>query len=233
MSNSYFRFKQFTIYQDQCAMKVGTDGTLLGAWVDVSMSGNVLDIGTGTGLVSLMIAQRAPQASVCAIDIDADAVRQAQSNVGMSQWEGRISVINSSLQNFTMGKYDTIVSNPPFFVDSLTCPDPKRSLARHAQNLTYQELIYGVMRLLTNDGSFSVIVPFDCFDALNNSAILAGLFLVRKCAVKSTPAKSVRRYLITYRRSPVELADCQCVCIEDGQHGQSEWYKKLTEDFYL
>jgi tRNA1Val (adenine37-N6)-methyltransferase len=233
MSNNYFKFKQFTVFQEHCAMKVGTDGTLLGAWTDVSKSKKVLDIGTGTGLISLMLAQRTLEADICAIDIDKDAVCQAKLNVGMSQWQNRITVECARFQDFNRDKYDTIVSNPPYFIDSLTCPDKKRSAARHAQSLTYSELIDGVTRLLTEDGCFSVIVPFNCFEQLNDEALFSGLSLVRKYAVKTTPQKPIRRFLLAYKKMSVANVDEQNKCIEDEHHHPSEWYMNLTKDFYL
>lgn len=113
MSNIYFKFKQFTVYQDRCAMKVGTDGTLLGAWTDVTKSRTILDIGTGTGLIALMLAQRSLTTQITAIDIDIDSVMQAESNVALSPWRDRIKILSSSLQDFNGSGYDTIVSNPP------------------------------------------------------------------------------------------------------------------------
>src|SRR5574344_78435 len=233
MSNNYFKFKQFTVFQDRCAMKVGTDGTLLGAWADVSEAKNILDVGTGTGLISLMLAQRASAANICAIDVDRDAVSQAQSNVNMSQWHNRIVVECISFQQIDHVKYDTIVSNPPYFFDSLKCTDSQRSVARHAQFLTYSELIEGVVRLLTDEGRFSVIVPSNCFQRINDEAIFSGLFLVKKYAVKTTPKKSVRRFLLTYQKKPETCVDEQEVCIEDERHNKSNWYANLTKDFYL
>lgn len=167
MSNIYFKFKQFTVYQDRCAMKVGTDGTLLGAWTDVTKSRTILDIGTGTGLIALMLAQRSLTTQITAIDIDIDSVMQAESNVALSPWCDRVKVFCSSLQDFNGSGYDTIVSNPPYFVNSLKCPNGHRTLARHTASLSYKDLFDGVTRMLSDDGEFSVIIPFDCRDQMN------------------------------------------------------------------
>ena len=145
MPNPYFRFKKFTVYHDRCAMKVGTDGVLLGAWVNVS-GDNILDIGTGTGLISLMMAQRNEKAVIDAIDIDSDAVSQAKDNIGNSPFSNRINSWNASLQEFSSKvekRYDVIVSNPPFFVQSLKSPNKERSVARHTDSLPVADLIKG------------------------------------------------------------------------------------------
>lgn len=131
MPNPYFSFKQFTVYHDRCAMKVGTDGVLLGAWADVVSARNILDIGTGTGLISLMMAQRC-NARIRAVDIDADAVEQARGNVAASPWQDRIEVELQDICHFTSETlFDVIVSNPPYFTDSLKCPGKQRNIARH------------------------------------------------------------------------------------------------------
>src|SRR5574344_2567439 len=131
MSNSYFRFKQFSVFQERCAMKVGTDGVLLGAWAKVDAANRILDIGTGTGLVALMLAQRST-AMITAVEIDEEAAIQAEENFCQSPWANRFEVVNSDITSYeTDALFDVIVSNPPYFVDSLQCPDGQRSLARH------------------------------------------------------------------------------------------------------
>ena len=163
MPNPYFRFKKFTVYHDRCAMKVVTDGVLLGAWVNVS-GDNILDIGTGTGLISLMMAQRNEKARIDAIDIDSDAVSQAKDNIGNSPFGNRINSWNASLQVFCSKaekRYDVIVSNPPFFVQSLKSPNKERSLARHTDSLPVADLIGLSAPLLSQRGRMSFIYPFD------------------------------------------------------------------------
>ena len=161
MPNPYFSFKQFTVYHDRCAMKVGTDGVLLGAWVDVVSARNILDVGTGTGLISLMMAQRC-NAQIRAVDIDADAVEQARGNVAASPWQDRIEVELQDICHFTSETlFDVIVSNPPYFTDSLKCPERQRNIARHTDLLDFDKLAESAARLLHSEGVFSVIIPAD------------------------------------------------------------------------
>lgn len=230
MANDYFQFRQFTVYQGRCAMKVGTDGTLLGAWAHGGPT--VLDIGTGTGLIALMMAQRFPEASVVGVDIDGEAIEQARENVVRSPFAGQIQLVNADIRCFQPSAFAAIVSNPPYFVDSLECPDEQRTLARHTSSLTYRELMAAVVRLLTDDGEFSVVIPFDCKPLLEAEAALAGLFKVRECAVRTTPHKQPRRYLLAFRRHPCELERSEGV-IETAPNVRSEWYQQLTNDFYL
>ena len=161
MGNSVFIFKEFAVKQDACAMKVGTDGVLLGAWA--RGGSRVLDIGTGTGLIALMMAQRFPEAEIEAIDIAEAACLQAKENVANSVFARRVRVVRAALQQYVGPKsFDCIVSNPPFFVDSLHNPDALRSMARHTSTLSYRELFAGVGRLLVPEGRFSAIIPADC-----------------------------------------------------------------------
>ena len=147
-----FRFKQFTIHQDACAMKVGTDGVLLGVLADVTAATHLLDIGTGTGLVALMLAQRNPSMSIDAIEIDSKAAKQAAENVAQSPWP-QIRVHCAALQTYTANQpYNLIVSNPPYFVNSLKAPKAARTTARHTDSLSFNELVEGVDRLLSPAG---------------------------------------------------------------------------------
>lgn len=241
MSNSYFSFKQFTVHQERCAMKVGTDGTLLGAWA--RGGAHILDIGTGTGLIALMMAQRFPEASVDAIDIDADACEQARQNVAASPFAARIQVHESSLQNYKLycpsedsslsspltplsSYYDSIVSNPPYFEQSLKAPDAQRSMARHTDSLSYRDLMNGIGHLLDSDGEFSVVIPFDCRSSLEMEAVMVGLYPSRVCAVKTSPRKPARRYLLAFRKHPGEIETSELVMNSDAYHD-------LVKDFYL
>lgn len=232
MANDYFRFRQFTIRQEHCAMKVGTDGTLLGAWARGGR--RILDIGTGTGLIAIMMAQRNPEASVVGIDIQGDAVIQACENVAESPFCSRISILDADIRTFHYQdlQYDAIVSNPPYFVSSLECPDNQRTLARHTSSMSYRELMQAVNRLMTEDGEFSIVIPFDCKPLLEQEAHLAGLFKVRECAVRTTPQKPPRRYLMAFRKHTGELELSEGV-IQDAPNIRSHWYHELTKDFYL
>ena len=230
MSND-FSLKQFNIRQERAAMKVGTDGLLLGAWADGV--GLILDIGTGTGLIALMMAQRFSGAIVDAIDIDPDAALQAKENVEDSPFADRVTVICTSLQEFDIAKrYDAIVCNPPYFTQSLLPPDSKRTLARHAVALPFDELFRHSSRLLANGGVFSIIVPFDVELKIMVSAAVNGFFLVRRCTVSTTPSKSPRRLLMAFALAPQPVND-ERGTIHASNSEYSEWYKKLTCDFLL
>ena len=211
-------------------MKVGTDGTLLGAWARGGQT--VLDIGTGTGLIALMMAQRFPEAQVVGVDVDPEAVAQARENVAASPFASRIQLLHADIRTLHHSSFTTIVSNPPYFVDSLACPDGQRTLARHTASLSYRELMQAVCRLLADDGEFSVVIPFDCKARMEAEATLAGLFKVRECAVKTTPRKQPRRYLMAFRKHPADLELAEGV-IETSPNVRSSWYQELTKDFYL
>lgn len=222
-----FRFKQFKIEQDECAMKVGTDGVLLGAWA--YGGSRILDVGTGTGIIALMMAQRYHEASVMAIDIDLGAVRQATANVKASPFTSQIVVEQAKVQDMdeTLSAcFDAVVSNPPFFIDALQAPDLQRNIARHAETLTYADLMTAANRLLSDEGELSVIVPFDYRRRMDDEAIFQGFFPSRVCAVRTTPKKPVRRYLLAYRKQP-------CPCEQTELVIGDEKYTTLTSDFYL
>lgn len=235
MSNDYFQFRQFVVHQQRCAMKVGTDGTLLGAWA-AAPSGQcrILDIGTGTGLIALMMAQRYPEAEVTGIDIDEDAVAQAVENVRLSPFSERVCIYRQDIVNFTdIIGFDAIVSNPPYFVDSLACPDDQRTIARHAVSLTYEQLMHQVYRLLKDEGRFSVVVPSDCRAKIEAAACLEGFFTTRVCLIKTTPRKQPKRQLIEFQKHPVSELDISEGVIEVSPNVRSEWYQQLTKEFYI
>ena len=223
MQKVMFQFKQFTIEQELCAMKVGTDGVLLGAWAKGGP--RILDIGTGTGIIALMMAQRYPEAQVTAIDIDEGAVRQAEQNVSQSPFLGRISVLQQAVQEH-LGEYESIVSNPPFFIDSLQAPDEQRNMARHTATLSYAELMKAAYRLLADNGEFSVVIPFDYRRRMEDEAVFVGFFPSRVCGVKTTERKPAKRYLLAFRKHP-------CPCQKEQLTIGSEDYQALTSAFYL
>ena len=235
MSNDYFQFRQFVVHQQRCAMKVGTDGTLLGAWA-AAPSGQcrILDIGTGTGLIALMMAQRFPEAEVTGIDIDEDAVAQADENVRLSPFSERVRIYRQDIVNFTdIIGFDAIVSNPPYFVDSLACPDDQRTIARHAVRLTYEQLMHQAYHLLKDEGRFSVVVPSDCRAKIEAAACLEGFFTTRVCLIKTTPRKQPKRQLIEFQKHPVSELDISEGIIEVSPNVRSEWYQQLTKEFYI
>lgn len=230
MANNYFKFKEFTVWQQHCAMKVGTDGTLLGAWAKGGE--RILDVGTGTGLIALMMAQRFPLAQVVGIDIDAQAVHQARENVEASPFAQRI-IVEQADANMFEGRFDCVVSNPPFFEKSLTCPDSQRTTARHDENFSYAGLFALGRRVLTELGCLSLVAPYDYRNRVLEEASLNGFFLHREWAVKTTPKKQPRRYLFCFALGSAEEIDRGTGVIEDAPGQRSEWYQQLTSDFYL
>lgn len=236
MRRGGFTFKQFHIDHSRCAMKVGTDGTLLGAWAALPPHAKkILDIGTGSGLIAIMAAQRHPTAKITAIDIDKDCVLQATENAVASPWAERIEVIETPLQEYSPEeKFDVIISNPPYFADSMHSPDRQRTTARHTASLSFKELTDGVLRLLADDGLFAVILP-TAESELLLSASRGRLFTWRRCEVWSTPESGARRIMLELKREPPkDLAKKAKIIIEQGgRHVYSEEYKALTADFYL
>ena len=235
MSRDSFTFKQFVVHQDRCAMKVGTDGTLLGAWAELNQyDGRVLDIGTGTGLIALMMAQRYPEAHVTAIDIDEMAVSQAAENVRNSPFTNRIKVLMADVKTFeTTEMFDSIVCNPPFFNNVLLCPDNQRTQARHTLSLSYRDLMAAAWRLLSEEGLFSVIIPNNFFQQLESEAHLAGFFLTRVFCVRTIEGRPIKRYLLELSKKPHNELIKKDVVIEIAPNIRSEWYRELTQDFYI
>jgi tRNA1Val (adenine37-N6)-methyltransferase len=212
-------------------MKVGTDGLLLGAWAQGGSS--VLDIGTGTGLIALMMAQRFPEAHVDAIDIDADAASQAEDNARRSPFADRVAVRCVSLQEYVAEmEYDSIVCNPPFFAQSLQSPDSKRTLARHSIALPFDDLFRHARRLMSEDGVLSIVVPSDALSQIETAAVMNNLFLVRRCLVRTTRKKPARRLLLSFSQKPSPFHDEEGV-IQEVVNEPSEWYRNLTCDFLL
>ena len=235
MANDFFQFKQFTIHQQHCAMKVGTDGTLLGSWASAPAGAcRILDVGTGTGLIALMMAQRFPEARVTGIDIDTDAVGQASENALESPFKERIMIREGDVTSMEDADgFDAIVCNPPFFDRSLTCPDQQRTEARHTVSLTYRQLMESAFRLLKDDGRLSVIIPSDCRSRLESEAHLVGFFISRICSIQTTPKKAPKRYMIEFRKQPVKEIDTECGIIELLPQERSPWYQQLINDFYI
>ena len=212
-------------------MKVGTDGLLLGAWAQGGK--HVLDIGTGTGLIALMMAQRFPDAHVDAIDIDADAASQAEDNARRSPFADRVAVRCVSLQEYVAEReYDSIVCNPPFFTQSLQSPDSKRTLARHSVALPFDDLFRHARRLMSDDGVLSIVVPSDALSQIETAAVMNNLFLVRRCFVRTTRKKPARRLLLSFSQKPSPFHDEEGV-IQEAVNEPSEWYRNLTCDFLL
>lgn len=235
MANEYFKFKRFTVHQDKCAMKVGTDGTLLGAWAQAPQEpSRILDIGTGTGLIALMMAQRYPNASIVGIDIDPAAVAQARDNVTASPFADRISIYEADICHFDENAtFDSVICNPPFFTGDLICPDTQRAVARHTISLSYHNLISSAYKLLSANGCFSVIIPIESQSNFESEALMGGFYLSRLFRVKTTPVKKPKRCLIEFKKIPVSKVVNTCEVIETNPGIRSDWYKELTRDFYI
>lgn len=232
MPNTYFSFKQFTIHHDRCAMKVGTDGVLLGAWTDISTAQRILDIGTGTGLIALMLAQRS-QASITAIDIDRDAVEQACENAAASPWGNRINISQQDICHYKPEHYfDVIVSNPPYFINALKCPDNKRNRARHTDDLSFEDLITHAANLLSTDGIFSVIIPTDGMSDFLKICECNQLYLYRQTLIHTIPNALPKRVLLAFKKDTTECI-VNHLTIELSRHIYSDEYIALTKDFYL
>lgn len=218
-------------------MKVGTDGVLLGAWADVGNVKKVLDVGTGSGLIALMLAQRNKEVTIDAIDIDMDAVNQTEWNVDNSPFADQIKVQHISLNELaaiSSCKYDAIVSNPPFFVQSLQSPNKQRTLARHTQSLSMTDLLAASAKLLSERGCFSVIYPSDQKELLLENSEKVGLFMKRITDVYSTPqATTPKRVLIEFRKEKDCLLEMSKIIIEKERHVYDESFSTLVKDFYL
>lgn len=205
MASAAFHFKRFSILQQGVAHPAGTDGVLLGAWADIHERAHVLDIGTGTGIVALMIAQRAPDSFVTAIDIHKPSLACAKRNFGASQWADRLSAVEISLQELAATcarQFDLIVSNPPFFSEQIRSPDPERSLGRHTATLSQLDLIESVSRLLSPEGRFCVILPVREAAALRETAVLYRLYCNREVQIFTAPSKPAERSLMEFSNNP-------------------------------
>ena len=236
MPNPYFQFKQFTVYHDLCAMKVGIDGVLLGAWAPVDLSASrILDIGTGSGLIALMLAQRS-SAMIDAIDLDAGAVRQAEINVAASDWNNRIMVHHQSLQDFAnkfRSTYDLIVSNPPYFMSSLKAPDEARTRARHTDTLTHDELLKSALGLLKKTGRICVILPVNEGLQCMKSAQNFSLYCYQCVYVHPKPNVEAKRVLLEFGLND-RTTKVSSIEIETAErHQYSDAFTALAKDFYL
>ena len=236
-----FKFKQFTIHQDRTAMKVGTDGVLLGAWAPIAPTAQcILDIGTGTGLIALMLAQRYPSLNITAIDIDKSSIEQATENIKNSPFAQYITTHHTSLQSYNPEeKYDAIVCNPPYFVASLKCPDSQRTQARHTDSLSFDELLSHSAHLLNDEGSLSVILPVTEGNQLIELAPKYGFSLTHLTEVHPTPTAPPKRLLLQFviRNSQLNhsslLISHSSLTIEIARHQYTPEYITLTRDFYL
>ena len=232
--NKGFQFRQFFVGQQRCAMKVGTDGVLLGAWAEGGQ--HILDIGTGTGVVALMMAQRFPSANIDAIEVDYDAAEQAADNVGQSPFASRIAVTHTALQDFLpSAPYDSIVCNPPYFLNSMKAPEASRSLARHAgeKSLTFRDIFVFAKANTSDYGVVNVVVPTLSQEALETEAYLLGFRKTRELLLRTTPRKPLSRVLVTFSRSSHSPSERSEQCLMNADGSRSAWYQQLTADFYV
>lgn len=236
MSNPFFQFKQFVVYHDKCAMKVGTDGVLAGAWTQVEGACHILDIGTGSGLIALMLAQRNAEASIVAVDIDNGAVEQAQENVARSPWADRITVLQQDIRQVPeewKGRFDVIVSNPPYFVEQVKCPHAQRNTARHTDDLDFGALLDAVAELLAGQGHFSVILPATAASEFVALALKRKLYLSRQTWVHPREELAAKRVLMTFGRTPCADAEVTHLAIECERYVYTPDFRKLASPFYL
>ncbi len=235
MPQQHFEFKQFKINQDKCAMKVGTDAVLLGSWVDASDAKSILDIGTGTGIIALMMAQKS-QAKIDALDIDENAFLQAKENIYACKWKDRLAVHHISFQEYASvvsEKYDLIVSNPPYFIDSSKANAESRTAARHTDSLSFEELLNGVILLLTKKGKFCVILPYKEAELFRDMAKAKKLHIQKILRVKTRADKTEKRLLMQFEFNPTTFSESSILIEEDERHSYSDAYKELTKEFYL
>jgi tRNA1Val (adenine37-N6)-methyltransferase len=232
-----FQFKQFSVDQDRCAMKIGTDGVLLGAWAPIENNPfSILDIGTGTGIIALMLSQRSNAQQIDALEIDDEAYEQATDNFENSPWSDRLFCFHAGLDEFIEepeDEYDLIVSNPPFYTDDYKSDNSQRDLARFADAMPFEDLIETASMFLTENGIFAVIIPFkeeENFIALAEECELYPLKITR---VKGTPTTEIKRSLLAFSRNKKIDFLIDELVIETARHIYTAEYIELTKDFYL
>ena len=232
-----FQFKQFSINQDQCAMKVGTDGVLLGAWCPIDNNPNtILDIGTGTGIIAMMLAQRTDAEQVDALEIDENAFEQATDNFENSPFADRLYCYHAGLDEFIEepeGEYDLIVSNPPFFSEDFKSTDEARNLARFVDAMPFEQLIEAADLLLSENGVFAVIIPFKDEEKFMKLAAEFELFPIKATRVRGTFTTPIIRSLIAFKRFEMPVLIADEIVIEISRHNYTDDYIELTKDFYL
>lgn len=236
MSQKPFQFKEFSINQDQCAMKIGTDAVLLGAWTTINHNlFSILDIGAGTGILSLMQAQRSHAELIDAIEIDDSAYEQCVDNFEQSPWSDRLFCYHASLDEFVdeiEDKYDLIISNPPFYSEDYKTESNQRDTARFTEALPFEDLTKSVSQLLAEDGIFSVIIPYKEEEEFKALAATVNLFVNRILHVKGTPSSEIKRSLLEFSFRESDIITEQLI-IETSRHQYTQDYINLTQDFYL
>ena len=233
MANSWFQFQQFRINQDRCAMKISTDAVMLGALADSVFPKEILDVGTGTGVIALMLAQRFPDAKIQAVEIDAQAAAQALENFHMNTFSDRMQLWEGKFQEFeSQQKYDLIVSNPPYFPDHLKSSDAQRNMALHTDELSFQDLLDKVTQLLAEDGQFWVILPPRQMQDFQKEAERKGLFPARKFTLQDKPGKRIQREICAFSRSQ-DGVETSAIFIKNEDGTPHETYAGLVSGFLL
>lgn len=233
--NHPFRFKQFNIYHDRCKMKVGTDGVLLGAIADPASAINILDAGTGSGLIALMMAQKT-QAQITGIDIDADSVAQAMENGAHSPWANQLQFVHSSIQDYASShgdSFDMIICNPPFFADSLKSLDQGRNLARHDVSLSFDELLKASNELLRQDGKAWFIYPFQAVASFSELALKHGFTLYSRTIVSPKEGKAANRSIDVWMKGVAPDCTQQTLCVHHSDDTYTQEYKRACSAYYL
>lgn len=234
--STLFKFKQFEIKQDRCAMKIGTDGVLLGAWVSINHKPfSILDIGTGTGVLTLMLAQRSFADTIEAIEIDDAAFEQAAENFEDSPWRDRLFCYHAGFIEFVEevdDTYDLIISNPPFYSENYKTDNTQRDLARFTDALPFEHLLHGTAKILSNSGKASFIIPFSEEGNFISIALKVNLHPNRITRVKGTPTSETKRSLLEFSFSKTDIETSELI-IENSRHNYTEDYINLTKDFYL
>lgn len=234
---SKFQFKQFSLEQDRTAMKIGTDGVLLGAWTPVEKNiFSILDIGTGTGIIALMLAQRSSASQIDALEIDENAFEQATDNFENSPWNDRLFCFHAALDEFVQepeDEYDLIVSNPPFYSEDYKSSNDQRDLARFQDAMPFEDLVEAAALLLSENGIFSVIIPFKEEENFLALAKEHELFPLKITRVKGTPTTETKRSLLAFSRNENRTLRVDELIIETARHIYTPEYTALTKDFYL
>jgi tRNA1Val (adenine37-N6)-methyltransferase len=234
--NNFFQFKQFKVVQNHAAMRVGTDGVMLGAWTDVGRASRILDIGTGTGLIALMLAQRNKTAQIDAIDIETGAVTDTSFNFENSPWKKRLHLKQISAQDFattSIAKYDLIVCNPPFFNNSLPSQQQSKTLARHTSKLTFKELVLAASKLLKPEGRFCVVLPVESEKQFRSEAALLRLLPYRITRVRSNPFKPVKRIIMAFAFEATSISENELTIEDETRHVYTKAFQELVDAFYL
>jgi tRNA1Val (adenine37-N6)-methyltransferase len=235
MPNTYFKFKQFTIHQDLCAMKVCTDACMLGAWFaeKITIYATILDVGSGTGLLMMMLAQKS-KAIIHGIELDTSCFNQLKENISQNHWKGRLKVFRGDARNYSFpDKYDFIISNPPFFENDLPSPSGEQNLAKHSRELSLQELIVVIGRQLSERGSFGILLPFDRWEHFDELSNQHHFYLREKLFIRHSPDHAFSRAILHYGRDKENYIPDLEMSIYKKDNTYTEEFVDMLKDYYL